>query len=43
VPLGSYAELACVKADMVVKVAESEDMATAAALMMQGITAHCPV
>lgn len=39
-PLGGYAELASVKAGMVVKVPQGLDLATAAALMMQGITAH---
>ena len=39
-PLGSYAELAVVKAGIVVKVPEGISLQTAAAMMMQGITAH---
>jgi NADPH2:quinone reductase len=40
-PLGSYAELAVVPADRIVRVPLGMDMATAAALMVQGATAHC--
>ncbi len=39
-PLGSYAELAVVKAGIVVKVPDGVSPETAAAVMMQGITAH---
>ena len=39
-PLGSYAELVVVKADRVVKVPQGVSLETAAAIMMQGITAH---
>ena len=39
-PLGSYAELAVVKAGIVVKVPDGVSLETAAAMMMQGITAH---
>src|SRR5208282_3630503 len=39
-PLGSYAELAAVKADIVVKVPGGVSLETAAAIMMQGVTAH---
>jgi len=39
-PLGSYAELIAVKAERVVKVPEGISLETAAAMMMQGITAH---
>jgi len=39
-PLGSYTELAVVKAAIVVKVPEGVSLDTAAAIMMQGVTAH---
>ncbi len=39
-PLGSYTELAVVKANIVVKVPEGVSLDTAAAIMMQGVTAH---
>jgi NADPH2:quinone reductase len=39
-PLGSYAELAVVKAGSLVKVPEGLSLDTAAAMMMQGVTAH---
>jgi len=39
-PLGSYAELAVVKAAIVVKVPTGVALDTAAAIMMQGVTAH---
>jgi NADPH2:quinone reductase len=38
--LGSYAELACVRADRLVKVPAGVDTQTAAALMLQGMTVH---
>ncbi len=39
-PLGSYTELAVVKADIVVKVPQGVSLDIAAAIMMQGVTAH---
>ena len=39
-PLGSYTELAVVKANIVVKVPEGLSLDIAAAIMMQGVTAH---
>jgi len=39
-PRGSYAEYAVVPADMLVKVPDSVDFRTAAAAMLQGMTAH---
>jgi len=39
-PLGSYAELAVVKAAIVVKVPQEVSLDVAAAIMMQGVTAH---
>ena len=39
-PLGSYTELAVVKAEIVVKVPQGVSLDTAAAIMMQGVTAH---
>ena len=39
-PLGSYTELAVVKASIVMKVPEGVSLDTAAAIMMQGVTAH---
>jgi NADPH:quinone reductase len=39
-PLGSYAELAVVPGDQLVKVPEGVSLEAAGALMMQGITAH---
>jgi NADPH:quinone reductase len=39
-PRGSYAEFAVVKADVVVKVPDGLSLDVAAAVMMQGITAH---
>jgi NADPH2:quinone reductase len=39
-PLGSYTELAVVKAAIVVKVPQGVSLDTAAAIMMQGVTAH---
>jgi NADPH:quinone reductase len=40
-PLGSYAQLAVVPADRIVRVPSDMDMGTAAALMVQGATAYC--
>ena len=40
-PLGSYAQLAVVPADRIVRVPSGMDMGTAAALMVQGATAYC--
>jgi NADPH2:quinone reductase len=40
-PLGSYAQLAVVPADRLVRVPPSMDMEAAAALMLQGATAYC--
>jgi NADPH2:quinone reductase len=39
-PLGTYAELVVVKTNIVVKVPQGVSLDTAAAIMMQGITAH---
>ena len=39
-PLGSYTELAVVKAAIVIKIPQGVSLDTAAAIMMQGITAH---
>jgi NADPH2:quinone reductase len=39
-PLGSYTEFAVVKANIVVKVPQGVSLDTAAAIMMQGVTAH---
>jgi NADPH2:quinone reductase len=40
-PLGSYAQLAVVPADRIVRVPSGMDMGTAAALMVQGATVYC--
>jgi NADPH:quinone reductase-like Zn-dependent oxidoreductase len=40
---GSYADLAAVRAESLVKIPEVVDDQTAAAVMMQGLTAHHPV